>query len=516
MYCRECGRNIEDESLFCVICGARQNAPDTATEHSTHEEAVTIPTQENSPPASPCCAFCGAPIEADAIFCILCGKRQPKPQQTKPFVPAEDAMEKTMLWTHEDKPNEQKPETVVAEASCPAESVQPQPAPKSSVPERLYCIQCGAQLRDNALFCVKCGTRQDATFTPMTNTPIYQEELPRKKRGKGILIFLGVLIIVALLCALLLPKISEALEDDPEEVIDVVSGEAITENETLAPVQDEPVATPAPVQTKSPDTHSGYAASTTTTTDSYNMEYLSFLSDEKYGIFSPDMQQQLTIGGGTSSGLYMSPAQESSSQLFSMFPGDLPSYDNIMYKISGVSGPLQIASSDSSRLLSSNSAVSVDAEWWFPSFDNSMCHIHLGQNIDYALTRKGSEVTLDICDPNNPSQYWVVVRCDDNGTQPSYSTTDSLEQFILSLAERTITINDLMGMDKETVGYVRNGIYAMAGKIFKTQKYQDYFSSTSWYTPYSQDNDLVTARFNQCMSHNLNVCIEYEELMGWR
>ena len=49
MYCRECGRNIEDESLFCVICGARQNAPDTATEHSTHEEAVTIPTQENSP-----------------------------------------------------------------------------------------------------------------------------------------------------------------------------------------------------------------------------------------------------------------------------------------------------------------------------------------------------------------------------------------------------------------------------------------------------------------------------------
>lgn len=513
MYCRECGRNIEDGSLFCVICGARQNAPDIATEHSAPVDAVTIPAQETSTPSSPCCAFCGAPIESDAIFCILCGKRQPAPQQAEPITPVEDAMEKTMLWTHEDKPNEQKPETVVAEASCPAESVQPQPAPKSSVPERLYCIQCGAQLRDNALFCVKCGTRQDTTFTPMTNTPMYQEEPPRKKRGKGILIFLGVLIIVALLCALLLPKISEALEDDPEEVIDVMSGDAITKNETPTPVQDEPVATPSPVQTKSPDI---YAAQATPSPEASELEYLSFSPGSKYAFFSPDLQQQLSISGSTSSGLCMSPARGASGQLFTINIADSEKYGSSVYKISGPAGAMQISSSDSPRLVSSRDVSSVDALWCFPSFVEGRCHIHLLQYPDYVLARQGSSVTLAICNQYDSSQLWVVTRCDGNGSQPSYSTTDSLEQFILSLAERTITINDLMGMDKETVGYVRNGIYAMAGKIFKTQKYQDYFSSTSWYTPYSQDNDLVTARFNQCMSHNLNVCIEYEELMGWR
>ena len=61
---------------------------------------------------------------------------------------------------------------------------------------------------------------------------------------------------------------------------------------------------------------------------------------------------------------------------------------------------------------------------------------------------------------------------------------DALSQYIYGLASRDMDISELSGLDEETVGYIRNGIYALAGKIFKTKEYQEYFSAQSWYIPY--------------------------------
>lgn len=512
MYCRECGKKIEDGSLSCIICGAMQNIPDTAAERSTTEQAETVPESESSIPRSPCCTFCGAPIESDSLFCILCGKRQPAPLHNDPTHPVEAATEKSLSWSHENKSNEPQAETLMA-ALHPAESAQPQPDAKSSTPEKLYCIHCGALLRDSALFCVKCGTRQDSDSLTTSNTPTYQEGHTREKRGNHLLILLGALLAGVLLCALLLPKVSKMLEDDPEAIIDVANGEFCTENETSTPIHFGHVVTSEPVQTKSPE---AYDAQTTPMPEGSALELLSFSPEVKYVFLSPDMQQYLFI---KDSFLDMCPVPSTGiiHRGFTIIHQDPSALDDPFYIIlDSFEQPLQLISSDPPCLLEYTSSTYPEAKWWFPSFDNGTCHIHLEQCPDYALTRKGSKVTLDICDPSDPSQYWVIAPCEEIVTPSSHSFTENLEHFILSLAERTITINDLVGIDQETMGYVRNGIYAMAGKIFKTQKYQDYFSSTSWYVPYSQDSDLVSARFNQCMSHNLNVCIEYETLMGWR
>lgn len=87
--CKACGAVLEEDAMFCGICGARVDAPqeEPVGGHAT-EEAVEPPTEEPLPetplgPAGPKaaepeparCPQCGAVFEEDAMFCGVCGEK---------------------------------------------------------------------------------------------------------------------------------------------------------------------------------------------------------------------------------------------------------------------------------------------------------------------------------------------------------------------------------------------------------------------------------------------------------
>lgn len=95
-FCSDCGRQLEDDELFCPVCGAKapDEAPETpAADIPAAEEvpaveipAVQIPAAEDIPTVdvpvtveTPTqtvggfCPACGAPLEAGSQFCPACG-----------------------------------------------------------------------------------------------------------------------------------------------------------------------------------------------------------------------------------------------------------------------------------------------------------------------------------------------------------------------------------------------------------------------------------------------------------
>lgn len=46
---------------------------------------------------------------------------------------------------------------------------------------------------------------------------------------------------------------------------------------------------------------------------------------------------------------------------------------------------------------------------------------------------------------------------------------------------------DVVGMDKDDLGYLRNELFARHGHAFKTEKMQNYFAQQDWYRPYTDD-----------------------------
>ena len=93
------------------------------------------------------------------------------------------------------------------------------------------------------------------------------------------------------------------------------------------------------------------------------------------------------------------------------------------------------------------------------------------------------------------------------------------ERFILELDKQYILYDELKGFTETQMGYILNGIYALSGKNFKTDKYIQYFNGKSWYIPNGAANESdeeVTKRFNNYQIANLQICVQFQRDMGWR
>ena len=88
-----------------------------------------------------------------------------------------------------------------------------------------------------------------------------------------------------------------------------------------------------------------------------------------------------------------------------------------------------------------------------------------------------------------------------------------MEQLILEGYNRYLEYWEIDGLSQSEVSLVRNGMYALSGKIFEKAVNQDYFSSRSWYTPVAEH---VTEQLNSAQRANVTLCVEYEKAMGWR
>ncbi len=85
---------------------------------------------------------------------------------------------------------------------------------------------------------------------------------------------------------------------------------------------------------------------------------------------------------------------------------------------------------------------------------------------------------------------------------------------IADSSSRYISSYDLYGMTEHEVCLARNEIYARHGYIFKSEKYNEYFSNFSWYHPTTTEMpDLQN--LNSYEYENVQTIIAYESSRGW-
>jgi len=150
-------------------------------------------------------------------------------------------------------------------------------------------------------------------------------------------------------------------------------------------------------------------------------------------------------------------------------------------------------------------------KWRFATDNGWSYYICLAEEPQYVLGYSGGIPAVELYEAGRETQQWIVA-----AAQDAAASTDQLANFICSLNTRNISMEEIYGFDQKTMGYIRNGIYALSGKIFRTEEYRAYFSQQPWYYPISEDGDLIEKQFNQYQEHNLNVCLDYEKMMGWR
>ncbi len=92
---------------------------------------------------------------------------------------------------------------------------------------------------------------------------------------------------------------------------------------------------------------------------------------------------------------------------------------------------------------------------------------------------------------------------------PVYADASSNYYFIPDSNIRYLTSNELSFYDKESLGFIRNEIFARHGYVFKTEPYKSYFNSMPWYyqdpTFSGSVNDL-----NKIERANINLIKKFE------
>lgn len=153
-----------------------------------------------------------------------------------------------------------------------------------------------------------------------------------------------------------------------------------------------------------------------------------------------------------------------------------------------------------------------DKDWYKqdPLFDeSSLSNLEL-DNVNFinkyikenyeTTTETTTEAPVRIVNPNNTStnNYYNY--------NYNYDYYDDY-QIIPDSSSRKLTRSELSGYSLETLGYIRNEIYARHGYVFQKDKYKEYFGSKSWYVPnYSfNSNDL-----NSIEKYNVQLIKEME------
>lgn len=73
--CSNCGAILADNVRFCVQCGTEVKQPETNQEEPTMRVTPVTFAKPEEPKRSKFCIGCGAPLDADSVFCTECGKR---------------------------------------------------------------------------------------------------------------------------------------------------------------------------------------------------------------------------------------------------------------------------------------------------------------------------------------------------------------------------------------------------------------------------------------------------------
>lgn len=91
--------------------------------------------------------------------------------------------------------------------------------------------------------------------------------------------------------------------------------------------------------------------------------------------------------------------------------------------------------------------------------------------------------------------------------------TQTLADFIYEGKSRVYAYNELALFTQDEAALIRNGMYALSGKIFTKDENKKFFSSCWWYTPVSTN---VDSSLNNYQKANIALIVQFEKDQGWR
>ncbi len=86
-----------------------------------------------------------------------------------------------------------------------------------------------------------------------------------------------------------------------------------------------------------------------------------------------------------------------------------------------------------------------------------------------------------------------------------------LAAFMPALKERRISREELATYTLEDIGYLRNGVFALSGKTFRTPAYARYFEAQGWYEAVNPSDTVIERAFNDFQRENLKLLVAYEK-----
>lgn len=124
----------------------------------------------------------------------------------------------------------------------------------------------------------------------------------------------------------------------------------------------------------------------------------------------------------------------------------------------------------------------------------------IGSEESYELLSKNSTLAVAFSDS-------VVIK----GQKSDPAENAALADMIRKLNQQTIQRQELLQFTLEEIEYLRNGVYALSGKKFKTEKYTQYFRAQSWYEAISASDAEISKKFNAFQKGNLDILLAYEK-----
>ena len=149
MYCLSCGRELEENYMFCDYCGApvpQMKEPSKAVEteeHSEHYFDFSAPVQNNYPAqngdyqaAALRCAVCGTKLPEGSLFCDNCGARVQDGAKTADQETGKGSNQNKQLQMGNTESNYHS--VYIGQIRCP---------------------HCGEMIDDDSVFCELCGQK---------------------------------------------------------------------------------------------------------------------------------------------------------------------------------------------------------------------------------------------------------------------------------------------------------------------------------------------------------------------
>lgn len=465
------------------------------------------------------CTACGKKNEDEANrFCIYCGAEFEEIVSDSETMLGIEFTEKSGVEKWEEKDNEIYVDT---------------PGSATEILNNEFCTNCGAPIHQENIFCVQCGVRygsENSSFTEFVSSyPIVHEkdtqnefaDEPKKpkKRSKSammILIFVLIGIVGAGILVWIfvspesIPIIGQFFEQKEEEDEKTNFSEDTSEDES-----DEKKERDVTEKTEVMTTVIDMGAITSSTGDSPELPDLveGMIDGDNNTAWASDLNEDGTWGTATIPygsditiyGIYLkNGCWESQYDLVQnsrakelLIEFDDGSVEAIIASDSMLSNFAEMINSEGELLLFAE-------EHTTSKLKITINDVYPGANNAVYITDISVVLTPDAASPTTPA-----------GSIPQ-TRLDEIEELILAGAQRYYTNAEISGLSEDEFRLVRNGLYALSGRIFKSPDLRDYFTAKDWYSPLYSTDEETKQRFNQYQDSNLELVVKLEKEKGYR